>query len=121
ISLSVDHLSTIVAGGSYAGQAEVGRIVDAIREEIGRLDRLLGEFRRHGRSLQLTLDACSVDDLLYGILVVAAAQARAQGVDIVRAIEPGLPPVVGDAEALRAVFLNLATNAMQAMPQGGRL
>jgi two-component system NtrC family sensor kinase len=32
-----------------------------------------------------------------------------------------LPLVAGSASALRQVFLNLTTNALQAMPEGGRL
>ena len=36
-------------------------------------------------------------------------------------ITPGLPRVQCDAEQLKQVFLNLALNAFQAMPRGGRL
>jgi signal transduction histidine kinase len=49
------------------------------------------------------------------------AQAASQSVAIERDFEPNLPNVCGSASALRQVFLNLATNALQAMPQGGRL
>jgi signal transduction histidine kinase len=49
------------------------------------------------------------------------AQAASQSVVIERDLDPGLPGVSGSATALRQVFLNLATNALQAMPHGGRL
>src|SRR5438309_8172596 len=35
--------------------------------------------------------------------------------------EPELPRILGDAEQLKQVFINLALNAVQAMPDGGRL
>jgi signal transduction histidine kinase len=50
-------------------------------------------------------------------------QARAEGqvVAVVRDLTPDLPPVPGAVNALRQVVLNLLTNALQAMPDGGRL
>ncbi len=42
-------------------------------------------------------------------------------IDIRTAIEPGLPPVNADPNQLELVLLNLATNARDAMPDGGLL
>jgi signal transduction histidine kinase len=39
----------------------------------------------------------------------------------VRHLGPGLPRVSGDPSLLQQVFLNLVTNALDAMPQGGVL
>jgi signal transduction histidine kinase len=55
--------------------------------------------------------------------VVLAVQPEAQraGVTIDRACTDPALRVEGDAAQLRDVFLNLAQNAIQAMPRGGRL
>ena len=50
--------------------------------------------------------------------VVRAAPAK---VDLAITTEPGLEKVPMDARLMRQVFVNLAENAIQAMPQGGAL
>ena len=54
---------------------------------------------------------------------VAFVEARAKkaGIQILRRVEPALPEVLGDPNQLIQVIVNLAVNAIQAMPRGGRL
>ncbi|HUE16163.1 MAG TPA: ATP-binding protein [Planctomycetaceae bacterium] len=49
------------------------------------------------------------------------AQASQQNVRVDLDLDPRLPAIRGSAPALRQVVLNLAMNALQAMPQAGRL
>jgi signal transduction histidine kinase len=44
-----------------------------------------------------------------------------QGVQLVRQLTPDLPAILADATQLEQAFLNLILNAVEAMPQGGRL
>jgi signal transduction histidine kinase len=46
---------------------------------------------------------------------------RNRQIEVVRAFATDLPPVQADRQRLRQVFLNLFSNAADAMPQGGRL
>lgn len=54
-------------------------------------------------------------------LAVVEEAARTAGVRIVEQIPNGLPPVNGNTDELAQVFLNLAVNALDAMPRGGDL
>src|SRR5207247_10938056 len=42
-------------------------------------------------------------------------------VQLVQDFTAQLPKILGDAEQLKQVFINLALNAVQAMPDGGKL
>lgn len=54
-------------------------------------------------------------------LTLIAPRAKLEGVDLRVETASGLPRVMGNANQLQQVILNLAGNAMDAMPQGGRL
>jgi signal transduction histidine kinase len=56
----------------------------------------------------------SVTSLLAGRLRHARVEAEV-------ALAPGLPSVLGDANGIRQVILNLMLNALEAMPDGGRI
>ena len=43
------------------------------------------------------------------------------GIEVVRDLAPNLPEMIADASQLKQVLVNLVVNAIQAMPEGGRL
>jgi signal transduction histidine kinase len=60
------------------------------------------------RTVLEALELCSTDIL-------------AQGVVVEKRLDPALPLIQGHEQEIQQVFLNLATNAIQAMPGGGTL
>jgi signal transduction histidine kinase len=95
--------------------------VEIIESEIRRLDGVVQGFLKFTRPEDLKLAPVRVAELLDAIQPVVEAEARKNGVRMVFDCGSGVPPVNGDAGMLRQVFLNLAINACQAMPQGGSL
>jgi signal transduction histidine kinase len=95
--------------------------VEIIENEIRRLDGVVQGFLKFTRPEDLRLAPVRVPELLAAIQAIVEPEAKKNGVKVSMDCTAGIPPVNGDAGMLRQVFLNLAINACQAMPQGGSL
>jgi len=92
-----------------------------IAGEMRRLDDVVKGFLAFARPGDPALQAVALCDLVDRVLAVIAEQARERRVEIQFECPPDLPAVRGDPGMLQQAFLNLALNALQAMPDGGRL
>ncbi|HMC82973.1 MAG TPA: ATP-binding protein [Candidatus Polarisedimenticolia bacterium] len=121
VSLSVDHLRTAFPPGDGPRAAEFERSVAEIKEELHRVNGLVTDFLNFGRPPRLRVQSCRVEEIFQEVLRLTSARASQQGIAANMRVDPGLPTLRADPEGLRTCFLNLVSNAIQAMPRGGRL
>jgi signal transduction histidine kinase len=95
--------------------------VEVIGQEIRRLDERIQGFLKFVRPEEMTFGPVAITPLLSSVLDAVHLEAHRAGVSITRGCTDGTLLAEGDAAQLRDVFLNLAQNAIQAMPKGGRL
>ena len=55
------------------------------------------------------------------VLELYEAQAQESGVEVVKYLDPDLPTILLDEQAIQAALVNLVKNALEAMPGGGQL
>jgi signal transduction histidine kinase len=97
-------------------------IAHIVKSEIDRLDRLVKEFLAFAQPRPLDPRPVDVTDLLSSITHLITPEADASHVAIAVDVAQGTPPVLGEAERLRQVLLNLTRNAVEAMTEkGGQL
>ena len=94
--------------------------VSIIGEEIRRLDQVVQGFLRFSRPEELQLEPVSVQALLQDIVDVVRPQAAQHGIAVQIEAQEGVAIQV-DRSMVRQAFLNLALNAIEAMPSGGLL
>lgn len=92
------------------------------RQELRRADRILNRLR----DLRLVgarreQAPTRLMDLLRRVLIVTERQRQHQHVDLQLEEGENLPAVTVAADQIEQVFLNLVLNALEAMPEGGRL
>ncbi|MEI6668592.1 MAG: ATP-binding protein [Acidobacteriota bacterium] len=120
--------SSPTPGESQSAGRDGGPDVDAalghvaiIAGEMRRLDQVVQGFLKFARPDDLKLQTVTLRSLFEQVAAVIDEEARACRVDIVIECAPDMPALRGDPGMLQQAFLNLALNAVQAMPDGGRL
>ena len=100
---------------------DVDRRLGAVVTEVQRLNDLLDEFRTFYRRDQLELDDIDVERLLENTIEFQVRAPLGASIQVLRHYHAGLPPIRGNADKLKQVFINLFKNAVEAMPSGGTL
>jgi signal transduction histidine kinase len=95
--------------------------LQVISTQIRRMNEVVQGLIKFNRVDALELQPVALAPLMEDILPVVLAEAEKNRVEVRVDVPRDLPPANGDADLLRQAFLNLALNACQAMPRGGRL
>jgi signal transduction histidine kinase len=102
-----------------AASDEVRHSLNVIKNEIGRLDRLVQGFLRFVRPQEFAPKPMDLNELVQQVVALLEAEWTGRNVRFELALVPDLPLVAGDEELLRQALLNVVLNACQAMPEGG--
>jgi len=116
MTIHLELLKQKLAAGKSASQH-----VEIIEQEIRRLDERIQGFLKFVRPDEAKFGPVAVAPLVSSVLDAVQPEAHRAGVSIERGCTDAGLLVEGDAAQLRDLFLNLAQNAIQAMPKGGRL
>ena len=90
-------------------------------EKMDHLNRVVEQVLDFARSTEPRLVPVNVNQLLDDLSLLTRHKLRQQRVQVVRELDQHLPAVLADATQLEQAFLNLTLNAVEAMPDGGRL
>ena len=88
-------------------------------KEVHRIEELLGRLRALAVPALTTLQPLDLSAPISDTLDLVRGEADRRHVRVVAEIEPELPAVLGEADQLKQLFLNLLLNAFDAMADGG--
>jgi signal transduction histidine kinase len=94
---------------------------DAVLAAVDRLHEIMSRLLYFARTDSSNRQPCSLNRIVEETLKLLEAQTVSQGVTVDLRLSPADPCIMGSPSALRQVVLNLVTNALQAMPDGGHL
>jgi len=95
--------------------------LELVGGEVGRIANIIHHLLSFGRRVPAEEGRVRLNRVLSDVLELMEYQIRSDNIQIVLSLSENLPPVTGDANQLKQVFLNIIVNARQAMPDGGVL
>ncbi len=92
-----------------------------IEKAVYRCKKIIVSLLSFARQEKTRVEPVSVNEIIEETLTLCARQMELKNVRITKVFADGLPMINGDYQQLMQVFLNLFTNARDAMPEGGEL
>lgn len=118
-------LSSIKGAAQFLDPAQLpdadAEFLTVIVEEVERLNTVVTQFLEYARPMRSSFVAADLNDVLAKTVKLLRGHELPDNIEVKLDLEPDLPVVHCDADQLKQVFINLALNAVQAMPNGGVL
>lgn len=100
---------------------ETLQCLDVLKSEIGRITGVLESFRDYASIDTLHLSDVNVASLLDRMISLVSPQATQGNITVFVQVPQDLPSIQADQAKVEQMLLNLLLNAIQAMPDGGKL
>ena len=121
ISLVVQRLEKEFVRDNPEEQKEYDRFTRIVRNEITRVNQIIGDFLMMAKPLDTILEDHSIMDILNYVLEVMEEEFRQKRVLVAKELDKEIPLIICDRFQLTQAFINIFNNALEAMPDGGKL
>jgi len=116
--LWLENLKEFLPADTDGGAQQAVQVLD---KEIDRLDAVVKRFLDFTRPMEVLLEATQLADILKEVMEVAQPQLQKANVQVAQLLPIDVPHVYVDRALLKQAVLNLVLNAVEAMPNGGKL
>jgi two-component system NtrC family sensor kinase len=92
-----------------------------MQKELERTTRIIRNLLDFARQSEPTKALIDVNKAVEAALLLVGNQISLENINLVKTLNPQLPPVLADFDKIQQVLINIMLNATQAMPDGGNL
>lgn len=103
-----------------SGDSNIKKL-EIIRKEVERLEQLLTEVRDFTRPSKPKKELSDMHASIEETLALMQAEMESKDIICEKSFDMHLPPIQFDPQQIKQVLINLVKNAMEAMPQGGKM
>ncbi|MGA3084370.1 MAG: ATP-binding protein [Thermodesulfobacteriota bacterium] len=121
ISLVIQRLEKEFVWDKPEEQKEYDRFTGIVRNEIDRVNRIIGQFLLMSKPLDTKMEERPIIEILEYCLEVMEEEFRQKRIRVIKGWEGKGPIIRCDRFQLTQAFINIFNNALEAMPDGGSL
>ncbi|MCK9572396.1 MAG: ATP-binding protein [Candidatus Omnitrophica bacterium] len=100
---------------------DIAEVLAMIKDSVKRADAIVASLLDFSRAANLGLQPENIDSIISDSLNLIKNQPELKAIAIDNQVPSGLAKVLVDKNKLEQVFINILLNAIQAMPNGGKL
>jgi two-component system NtrC family sensor kinase len=103
----------------FSPESEPGQNLAIIERQTKACRKIVADLLKFSRQSESAREDVSINEILMDVIAVTQHSLNMDHITVHQDFTPDLPPIVGDTERLRQVFVNLVNNAHHAMEQQG--
>jgi PAS domain S-box-containing protein len=121
VGLAIEKLEEAARTDNGAPKTAL-QLLRVANQEMQRAGHIIAQLRDLSRrSWPNAWRAVDLGDLVESVLTLASGEISQSGIEVIKEVEPDLPPVLLVPARIQQVMMNLILNAVAAMPSGGQL
>lgn len=117
IQVCADYLLKMVSRKAEIPEADMASIANDIGRNVQRAADIIRHMRDFSRQAEAVKTQISINDPIRDVLKVLGHQVKAHDVSLFVSLDDDLPPILASHNRLEQVFINLVTNAVDAMDE----
>ena len=119
IQVGADFFSKKIKRGEQISDDEVLKVTCNISEQVDRATNIVDHLREFGRKSDLKVYPVDLNNAIQGVFTLLGQQLKLRNIEVDLRLDEGLPKILADRNRLEQIFLNLVTNARDAMVAKG--
>jgi PAS domain S-box-containing protein len=100
---------------------EFRRYLDLMAHESSRCGQIVSNLLSFSRQKEMERRPVHINDIIRSVILLCQHRMQLQNIVIQDDLDPDLPEITGDYNQIQQCIMNVIFNAMEAMPDGGKL
>lgn len=119
IQVGADFLAKMIKREEQISDDKLLKVSRNISEQVNRATNIVNHLREFGRKSELEVYPVDLNDPIRDVFTLLGQQLKLRSIEVTLKLDEGLPKIVADKNRLEQIFLNLITNARDAMEAKG--
>jgi len=117
IQVCSDYFKKMIARGKIIQDEDLYAMAEEIEQNVQRAAQTITHMRDFSRQSEVKNDRLDINQPIVDVFKILGQQLRVHKIDVTMDLADNLPPIVADHNRLEQVFINLVTNARDALDE----